>query len=247
MTQTGKIVPVDFSSVVKDTTLGSLFFATLREERADSFVLRFLRARKWNPEKAADMLLYVVKFFHCENIERIIFYGESEIDASMLHKGLVFFQGRDKLNCPIVPWWFSGLFKMIKPLIDPVVASKIQFCKTGAELSSFITSSNIKTNRDNTIDYKYDYIPPKMNENELMKDLEGKKTALENHRKTCEEFKTLTEQWIDVHKHRSGSSQSASSDVNKISNARNACEEQLLESSLKLDKYTRAKNIYDRL
>ncbi|OMH85240.1 CRAL-TRIO domain-containing protein [Zancudomyces culisetae] len=202
MTQTGKIVPVDFSSVVKDTTLGSLFFATLREERADSFVLRFLRARKWNPEKAADMLLYVVKFFHCENIERIIFYGESEIDASMLHKGLVFFQGRDKLNCPIV---------------------------------------------DNTIDYKYDYIPPKMNENELMKDLEGKKTALENHRKTCEEFKTLTEQWIDVHKHRSGSSQSASSDVNKISNARNACEEQLLESSLKLDKYTRAKNIYDRL
>ncbi|KAI9140825.1 CRAL-TRIO domain-containing protein [Paraphysoderma sedebokerense] len=72
-------------------------------------------------------------------------------------------------QCLIVeaPWVFNGIFKLIKPLLDPVVMSKIKFIKA-AELSQYISASDIPSplnpNPSNTsapdYSYTYQYVPP---------------------------------------------------------------------------------------
>ncbi|PVU97694.1 hypothetical protein BB561_000387 [Smittium simulii] len=97
-----QLVPVAFESTLADNTLESHLWESIREDIPDTLVLRFLRARKWNVDKALEMLLSSVKWRHLEKVEEIIYYGEILNEASLMYKGTSYIHGLDKLKYPIV-------------------------------------------------------------------------------------------------------------------------------------------------
>ena len=63
-------------------------------------------------------------------------------------------------RCLIVsaPWFFSGFFKMIKPLLDPVVTSKIVFVSNLMALQDYIPAENLLADYGGECRWSYEYI-----------------------------------------------------------------------------------------
>lgn len=55
------------------------------------------------------------------------------------------------------PWIFSGFFRMVKPLLDPVVAAKIEMVAPGEEMFKFIPRENLLKRFGGDSEYQYDY------------------------------------------------------------------------------------------
>ncbi|OMJ08759.1 CRAL-TRIO domain-containing protein [Smittium culicis] len=271
------VVPVKYENICENDTLGAYIWQTFREDVPDTLVLRFLRARKWDVDKALDMILAAIKWRFANNIDEIIYYGESANDASLMFKGTSFIHGVDKLKHPIVwapsakhfqkdqsfsqvkrylicimeavrqmlhyphervclimdltnhsnsnmdwpftkmflklleayypeclavaiinngPWFFSGVFKMIKPLIDPTVAQKIQFAKNADGLLKFIDQDQLLKSRGGKNDYEYKYILPDPKENLLMANKELKQEAISKRKEIIKELIQITKEWV---------------------------------------------------
>jgi len=62
------------------------------------------------------------------------------------------------------PWIFSGCWKIIKQLLDPVVANKVQFLKDKSEIKNYIDESEIPECLGGTNSFNYQYIPYKEEE-----------------------------------------------------------------------------------
>ncbi|EEA19706.1 phosphatidylinositol transfer protein csr1 [Talaromyces marneffei ATCC 18224] len=63
------------------------------------------------------------------------------------------------------PWFFSGIWKMIKTWMSDSLVSKVHFTKTLDDLERFIPRSNIPSDLGGTDDtYQYHYIEPDMND-----------------------------------------------------------------------------------
>ncbi|OLY82431.1 CRAL-TRIO domain-containing protein, partial [Smittium mucronatum] len=176
------------------------------------------------------------------------------------------------------PWWFSGVFKLISPLIDTAVAQKIQFAKNADGLSKFIDKNQILKIRGGNNTYEYTYVLPDPKENAMMADTDGKKAALEARNQAAQKLTQATKDWVaatkEADKFRSNvkhlqdkdsaetlSSDSATPDrtssetrakeaYNKemaLAHHRDECQEEFAQAARKLDFYTRARNIYNRL
>ncbi|KAI9140808.1 CRAL-TRIO domain-containing protein [Paraphysoderma sedebokerense] len=57
------------------------------------------------------------------------------------------------------PWLFNGFWRLIRPLLNPVIQSKIQFI-SNSELSNFIDPSNIPVSFGGKDSDEYQYVPP---------------------------------------------------------------------------------------
>lgn len=69
-------------------------------EHPDSLLLRYLRARKWNVEKAVAMASRSV-IWRQENIHKLLKDGEGAIDHEILTSGVGYFHGKDKQGRPV--------------------------------------------------------------------------------------------------------------------------------------------------
>lgn len=56
-------------------------------------------------------------------------------------------------------WLFSGFYKLIRPLLDPIVAAKVEIIQSNEELTKFIVPENLLKQFDGASDYRYSYIP----------------------------------------------------------------------------------------
>ena len=54
--------------------------------------------------------------------------------------------------------------------MDPVVASKVHFTKSVADLDKFISRTQIPRELKGDEDWQYEYVEPKKDENAIMKD-----------------------------------------------------------------------------
>ncbi|KAJ2853030.1 hypothetical protein FB639_006612, partial [Coemansia asiatica] len=97
----GLMVP-KYEKQIKDDTLRSAMWSVVREDHPDVLMLRFLRARKWDVEKAYRMAIAALKWRIQENVEEIIWYGDIYNDASLMWKGVSYAHGKDKLGQPII-------------------------------------------------------------------------------------------------------------------------------------------------
>ncbi|KAJ2525292.1 hypothetical protein GGH20_003967, partial [Coemansia sp. RSA 1937] len=97
----GELVP-PYESQISDETLGSALWAVVREDHPDVLLLRFLRARKWDVDKAFKMAVAAIKWRVHERVEEIIWYGDTHNDASLMWKGVSYAHGKDRLGQPIV-------------------------------------------------------------------------------------------------------------------------------------------------
>ncbi|CAG8476127.1 4157_t:CDS:2 [Racocetra persica] len=133
------------------------------------------------------------------------------------------------------PWVFGGLWKLISPLLDPVVASKIRFTQSEKEILQLIPSKHLITDLGGEDKWEYKYLPPSENENYRMKDEVTKKQKLEKRHSLEDEFEKLTKRWLDE------------PDNEQIKNERNQVKIQLRQAQLELDPHIRARTYYDRI
>ncbi|KAG9322845.1 hypothetical protein KVV02_008788 [Mortierella alpina] len=133
------------------------------------------------------------------------------------------------------PFVFWGLWKLIQPLLDPVVASKFVFTRNNAELHKVIPRDRLPINHyEGLDDWKYEYVAGTPDENAPMKDL-VKKEEMINERKALESrFDAVTRAWI---KNIDGQNSSERDEIAK----------ELREQYARLTPYVRAKNLYQRL
>lgn len=131
------------------------------------------------------------------------------------------------------PWIFSGIWKIIKGWLDPVVASKVHFCSNKSDLSEYISKSRMLKELDGEEDWEYEYSPPVPGENDRMKDTETRDKLLAERTKLAEEYERLTVLW-------------AKDNDRKAGPQRTAIAEQLVANYWRLDPYVRARSLWDR-
>ncbi|KAJ1729573.1 phosphatidylinositol transfer protein csr1 [Coemansia biformis] len=95
-------------------------------------------------------------------------------------------------------WVFNKLWKLICPLLDPVVASKVNFVNSAAELQKFIAPDALPTEFGGASVFKYDYMLPVAGENNQMHDDDARLKAAEERRAECAEFERVTAKWASL-------------------------------------------------
>ncbi|CAG8506835.1 3193_t:CDS:2 [Paraglomus occultum] len=292
----------------------------------DSIMLRFLRARKWDVNKALAMLVSTLKWSLQSDIESIISDGESGLQQYFEEKrmkgfdlqltsGKSFLHGFDKEGRPIcyinvryhkkddqsleilqkftlwtmetsrlmvippvetaclvfnmdgfslsnvdyqyinfmikcfeayypeslgvclvhrAPWVFSVVWKVISPLIDPVVAAKIKFTNDSKELLEYISSDTLIASLGGNNKWEYKYVPPKPNENARMADTKTKENKLKIRRDLESKFEESTRKWL------------ADPSPTNIKE-RQELKKKLREAQIQLDPYIRARTLYHRI
>ncbi|KAJ1950930.1 hypothetical protein EC988_004206 [Linderina pennispora] len=316
----GELVPA-YQTQIRDNTLRSAFWSVIREDHPDVLMLRFLRARKWDLDKAYKMAIAAVKWRVMENVEEIIWYGDLKNDASLMWKGVSYAHGHDKLGQPIIwsssclhhqkdqsytqlkryliwmmetlrtllappiervclimdltdhsnanmdwpfvktfvkflesyypeclgvcivyngPWWFSGVWKMISPLLDPVVASKIQFAQKPEGLMKFIDECQLLKARGGKDAYEYGYIKPAASENSRMFDAAGREQVTAVLDKVHERFIEVTKAYVQAKK------DDDEAKFKELAAERMRISNEVRSVAMEKDAYTRARHFYHR-
>src|SRR5271156_3859143 len=127
----------------------------------------------------------------------------------------------------------TGIWNIIKGWLDPVVASKIHFTRSVADLEKFIPRQQLMKELEGDEQFEYKYVEPVPGENDIMRDLATRYEIEEDRNSMVERFEEATKQWI------AGEDGAATE--------RDAVANELNENYWKLDPYIRAKTLYDRI
>ncbi|KAJ2496395.1 phosphatidylinositol transfer protein csr1 [Coemansia sp. RSA 1972] len=103
---TKSLVPAPFVPLFgqpeQTRTFRAAFWQAATQTRdADSWLLRFLRARKWDTRAAFAMLRKTLEWRTGQAIDEIMFYGESQLHMHTMESGLAFACTRDRLDNPV--------------------------------------------------------------------------------------------------------------------------------------------------
>ncbi|KAG0080878.1 hypothetical protein BGZ93_010378 [Podila epicladia] len=132
------------------------------------------------------------------------------------------------------PFVFWGLWKLIQPLLDPVVASKFVFTRNNEELHKIVPRERLPIIHYGGLDdWKYKYVPAVEGENADQKDLAKKQELLAERHALEDKFDAVTRAWV---KAASG----------KSDPERDEIAEELREQYSRLSPYVRAVNLYQR-
>ncbi len=135
------------------------------------------------------------------------------------------------------PWLFQSIWKIIRGWLDPVVAGKVHFTSNVEDLEKFIPRSQIITELEGDEKWEYKYIEPISGENEAMTE-EAPRKALETERNTgVREYQKKTFEWI---------SKGTGPEADQLKEERHTLARQLNDNYWKIDKYVRARTLYDR-
>lgn len=100
------LVPPSFTPLLSQPRLersfrGAFWQAATVCNDPDAWVLRFLRARKWNVDKAFNMIKKTIIWRVGQAIDEIAYFGESMLHYQTLDSGLAFACAKDRLGCPV--------------------------------------------------------------------------------------------------------------------------------------------------
>ena len=131
------------------------------------------------------------------------------------------------------PWIFSGMWKIIQGILDPVVAAKVHFISGAKALEELIPRERILKELGGEEDWKYEYIEPVLHENAKLNETAARDVILAEREKLGEELFSLTTEWI------------ANSETKSLQ-TRNEVIEDLRKNYWDLDPYVRARTVLDR-
>ncbi|KAF9144691.1 hypothetical protein BGX30_011891 [Mortierella sp. GBA39] len=132
------------------------------------------------------------------------------------------------------PFVFWGLWKLIQPLLDPVVASKFVFTRNNAELHKVVPRERLPIiHYEGLDDWKYEYIPAVAGENDCMKDTAKKEELLAERHAIEARFDAVTRAWI---KNADGKNNAERDEIAK----------EFREQYTRLSPYVRADTLYKR-
>ena len=130
---------------------------------------------------------------------------------------------------------FQGIWKIIKGWLDPVVAGKVHFTNSPAELEHYIEPGRIVKELGGADSWEYSYVEPPANEDAAMADTATRNRLQDERAKVVKEFEAATRDWIV-----------GSSTDRKLKERRNEIAEQLRSGYWELDPYVRARCLLDR-
>lgn len=132
------------------------------------------------------------------------------------------------------PWIFNAIWKIIRGLLDPVVAAKVHFTNNSEDLKAFIDLKKLPKEHGGEEDYEFTYQEPVVGENDRMKDTAAKQPILDARKTIVDEYEKKTVAWIEN-----------STDAS-LQNSRQSLRDQLRANYWQLDPYVRARSHYDR-
>ncbi|KAE8363414.1 CRAL-TRIO domain-containing protein [Aspergillus caelatus] len=138
------------------------------------------------------------------------------------------------------PWIFSGIWKIIKGWMDPVIVSKVDFTYTAADLEKHISPEQLVKELGGKDQYEYKFIEPVEGENERMEDTVARDALLSEREKIGEDLLKATAEWIEVAK------EDDSVKITAVKERRNDIIEQMRLNYWKLDPYVRGRGHLDR-
>ncbi|KAJ1817221.1 hypothetical protein LPJ56_004116 [Coemansia sp. RSA 2599] len=133
-------------------------------------------------------------------------------------------------------WLFNGLWKLIRPMLDPVVASKVHFLGSMEEIKQFVDPRNLPKHLGGTDDFAYEYPLPQPGENSAMRDSVGRQAALDKRAAACQKLEEITRKWA-----------LENSEGSELEREREQAANDLVSASKDLDRFVRARNMYHRL
>lgn len=104
----------------------------------------------------------------------------------------------ESLNVLVVhnpPWVFQGLWKIIAPMLDPVVRAKIQISKTSTELYEHIEPAQLVSSLGGQNGWKWEYSGVVRGENEAMGRATEKKREVQTRQSLIKAYQDLTRLW----------------------------------------------------
>lgn len=136
------------------------------------------------------------------------------------------------------PWFFEGVWKIIKPWLDPVVASKVKFCRNLNDVLEYIDQSQIPKELGGDGDFDWDYSLPTDKDIEEYDARRNDKETIANLVATRNEIvkrlEDKTEEWLT----------SVKDDI--IYKEREDIILELAQHYWKMDPYIRSPTYYDR-
>ncbi|KAJ9476659.1 putative Phosphatidylinositol transfer protein CSR1 (putative) [Pseudozyma hubeiensis] len=95
------------------------------------------------------------------------------------------------------PWIFSGIWKLLGPMLDPVVRSKVKFTKKPEDLD-LVPKERLLSNMGGNNTSEFEFVEPEEGENDQTKDEEGKKRTWNNYMKIAKEYEQVTRKWCET-------------------------------------------------
>ncbi|KAE8159204.1 CRAL-TRIO domain-containing protein [Aspergillus tamarii] len=138
------------------------------------------------------------------------------------------------------PWIFSGIWKIIKGWMDPVIVSKVDFTYTAADLEKHIAPEQLVKELGGKDQYEYKFIEPVEGENERMEDTVTRDALLAERERIGEDLLKANAEWIEVAK------EDDSVRITVVKERRNDIIEQMRLNYWKLDPYVRGRGHLDR-
>lgn len=97
------------------------------------------------------------------------------------------------------PWVFSGIWKILSPMLDPVVRSKVVFMSKPSECEHLLPADRLveELGGDVEFDWEKRWIDPKEGENSFQDDKDEKKKRFDTFMKHAGEYEEVTKKWAD--------------------------------------------------
>lgn len=130
---------------------------------------------------------------------------------------------------------YTGIWKIIRGLLDPVVANKVHFTNNVDEMETFIEKSRIPKDLGGEEDWELKFMEPVIGENDRMKDVGAKQKIQSERDEIVDEFEKTTITWIE------------NSTNEELKKKRYDLRLSLMQNYWKLDPYVRSRSYYDRI
>lgn len=95
------------------------------------------------------------------------------------------------------PWIFSGIWKLLGPMLDPVVRSKVKFTKKPEDIDN-VPKERLLSNMGGQNISEFEFVEPVEGENDQTKDEEGKKRTWNNYMAIAKEYEQVTRKWCET-------------------------------------------------
>lgn len=130
------------------------------------------------------------------------------------------------------PWIFKGIWAALQPLLNERVQSKIKFSSSAKDLGEFISADHLPADMGGTLDWTWEYTPPRPGENDIQNDEQTRRAIEEEWRALHEAFDDATKHWIEGD--------------DEVTSRRTVLTKQLRLKYYQLAPYIRAMNVYQR-
>lgn len=134
----------------------------------------------------------------------------------------------------------SGIWKIIRGWLDPVVAAKVHFTNTTEDLEQFIDRSRILKEFGGEDEATFEYIEAQPGENDAMKDTAKREEVLSKQRALAQELQDATKHWIEA------ANKNDEASVESWKAKREDLAQQYSKGYWEIDPYVRARSVYDR-